>query len=101
MSAARQAFEAWARSVTWGYDSEGYPLGLNTETQADRASRMGYDWRTTHRRDAGDDYWSDDTHLAWLAWQAALASGQHDRSLPAAGHTTAPHEPPLGGPGHP
>ncbi|MBV8465535.1 MAG: hypothetical protein JO218_06290 [Burkholderiales bacterium] len=74
MSPIRTAFEAWAVTVTWGYDSEGYPLGLNTETQAGRARRLGYDWRTQNRKEQADDYWSDDTHLAWLAWQAALAS---------------------------
>ena len=72
MTNDRNAFEAWAATVTWGYDSEGYPLGLNTETQADRARRLSYDWRTQARQSAADDYWSDDTHLAWLAWQAAL-----------------------------
>jgi hypothetical protein len=74
MLSPRQAFELWARGVTWGYDGEGYPLGLNTETQADRAQRLGYDWRATCRRADGSDYWSDDTHLAWLAWQAAMAT---------------------------
>lgn len=68
---SRQAFEAWAASVTWGYDSEGYPLGLNTETLADHARKLGCDWRTLNRREDAGDYWSDDTHLAWLAWQAA------------------------------
>jgi hypothetical protein len=74
MNDIRSAFEAWAAILTWGYDSEGYPLGLNTETQAARAARLSYDWRTQMRKPNADDYWSDDTQLAWLAWQAALAS---------------------------
>ena len=82
MNHDRTAFEAWAATVTWGYDSEGYPLGLNTETQADRAQRLRYDWRAQARKAAADDYWSDDTHLAWLAWQAALQYGRP--SSPAA-----------------
>ncbi|WP_374353384.1 hypothetical protein [Chitinimonas sp.] len=73
MASSRQAFEAWAASLTWGYDSDGYPLGLNTDTQEARAQRLAYDWRQHSKRECGDDYWSDDTHLAWLAWQAAVA----------------------------
>jgi len=83
MTIDRDAFEAWAATVTWGYDSEGYPLGLNTETHAGRARRLSYDWQAQARKPGPDDYWSDDTHLAWLSWLAALEHAR--RQYPALG----------------
>lgn len=75
MDAKRRAFEQWAGSITWGYDSEGYPLGLSVETLAEHGARLGQDWRQFKRQGQGDDYCKDETQIAWLAWQAAC---QHE-----------------------
>ncbi|MBV1776524.1 hypothetical protein KSF73_12475 [Burkholderiaceae bacterium DAT-1] len=57
-----QAFEQWAGQLTWGYDGDGYPIGLPLE-----------------RRETA--YRHPDTQLAWAAFQAAWYHPRKDLSF--------------------